>query len=102
MLNNLGCIAVDRFKNTHKLFSSSYLYKHKSIPKSYFIKLDQVYSNVKEKNFDNYLDKNGNLSKSTLSLRVYAYQLINKFVNLDAKITELKKLEDPDEEMEVW
>ena len=29
MLNNLGCIAVDRFKNTHKLFSSSYLYKHK-------------------------------------------------------------------------
>ena len=55
---------------------------------------------MKERNFDNYLEKNENLSESTLSLRVYGYQLINKFVNLDSKITEVKKLDDPDEEME--
>ena len=55
---------------------------------------------MKDKNFENYLEKNDNLSKSTLSLRVYGYQLINKFVNLDSKIKEFKKLNDPDEEME--
>jgi len=55
---------------------------------------------LKEKNFENYLEKNDNLSKSTLSLRVYGYHLINKFVNLDSKIIEFKKLTDPDEEME--
>jgi len=55
---------------------------------------------MKDKNFENYLEKNDNLSESTLSLRVYGYQLINKFVNLDSKIIEFKKLNDPDEEME--
>ena len=55
---------------------------------------------MKEKNFENYLEKNNNLSKSTLSLRIYGYQLINKFVNLEYKIIEFKKLDDPDEEME--
>jgi len=55
---------------------------------------------LKEKNFENYLEKNNNLSGSTLSLRIYGYRLINKFVNLDSKIIEFKKLEEPDEEME--
>jgi integrase len=55
---------------------------------------------MKEKNFENYLEKNNNLSKSTLTLRIYGYQLINKFVNLESKIIEFKKLDDPDEEME--
>ena len=55
---------------------------------------------MKEKNFENYLEKNNNLSGASLSLRTYGYQLINKFVNLDSKITEFKKLNDPDEEME--
>jgi len=55
---------------------------------------------VKEKNFKNYLEKNNNLSESTLFLREYGYQLINKFVNLDEKINEFKKLDEPDEEME--
>ena len=55
---------------------------------------------MKEKNFENYLEKNNNLSGSTLSLRIYGYRLINKFVNLDSKIIEFKKLEEPDEEME--
>jgi hypothetical protein len=45
---------------------------------------------VKEKNFENYLDKNENLSESTLALRVYGYQLINKFVNLDSIIKEIR------------
>jgi hypothetical protein len=45
---------------------------------------------VKEKNFENYLDKNENLSESTLSLRVYGNQLINKFVNLDSIIKEIR------------
>ena len=55
---------------------------------------------MKEKNFKNYLEKNNNLSESTLFLREYGYQLINKFVNLDEKINEFKKLDEPDEEME--
>jgi len=55
---------------------------------------------VKEKNFENFLEKNNNLSKSTLTLRIYGYHLINKFVNLESKIIEFKKLDDPDEEME--
>jgi hypothetical protein len=55
---------------------------------------------VKDKNFKNYLEKNNNLSESTLFLREYGYQLINKFVNLDEKINEFKKLDEPDEEME--
>ena len=55
---------------------------------------------MKEKTFENYLEKNNNLSKSTLYLRVYGYQLINKFTNLDDKIIEFKKLDEPDEEME--
>ncbi len=55
---------------------------------------------MKEKNFENYLEKNNNLSRASLSLRTYGYQLINKFVNLDSKIIEFKKLDDPDEEME--
>ena len=50
---------------------------------------------MKEKNFENYLEKNNNLSGSTLSLRIYGYRLINKFVNLDSKIIEFKKLEEP-------
>jgi len=55
---------------------------------------------VKEKNFKNYIKKNNNLSESTLFLREYGYQLINKFVNLDSKIKEFKELDDPDDEME--
>ena len=55
---------------------------------------------MKEKNFENYLEKNNNLSEASLSLRTYGHQLINKFVNLDSKITEFKKLDEPDEEME--
>ena len=55
---------------------------------------------MKEKNFENYLEKNNNLSKSTLTLSIYGYPLINKFVNLESKIIEFKKLDDPDEEME--
>ena len=55
---------------------------------------------MKDKNFKNYLEKNNNLSESTLFLREYGYQLINKFVNLDEKINEFKKLDEPDEEME--
>lgn len=55
---------------------------------------------MKDKNFENYLEKNNNLSRASLSLRTYGYQLINRYVNLDSKIIEFKKLEDPDEEME--
>jgi hypothetical protein len=55
---------------------------------------------MKEKNFENCLEKNNTLSKSTLELRIYGYQLINKFVNLDEKISESKKFDEPDEEME--
>lgn len=55
---------------------------------------------MKEKNFENYLEKNNNLSGSTLSLRTYGYRLINRYVNLDSKIIEFKKLDEPDEEME--
>ena len=45
---------------------------------------------MKDKNFKNYLEKNNNLSESTLFLREYGYQLINKFVNLDEK-NDIKK-----------
>jgi len=55
---------------------------------------------MKEKNFENYLDKNNNLSRASLSLRTYGYRLINRYVNLDSKIIEFKKLDEPDEEME--
>ena len=55
---------------------------------------------MKEKNFENYLEKNNNLSINALELRIYGYPLINKFVNLDEKISEFKKLDESDEEME--
>jgi len=55
---------------------------------------------VKEKTFDNYLEKNDNLSESTMTLRIYGYKLINKFVDLESKILEFKKLEYSDDEME--
>jgi len=57
-------------------------------------------SALKEKNFDNYLEKNSNLSKSLLDLRKYGYQLINEYVDLESTIIKFKKLDDPDEEME--
>jgi len=55
---------------------------------------------MKKKNFENYLEKNNNLSRATLSLRIYGCKLINEYVDLESKIIEFKKLDDPDEEME--
>ncbi len=57
-------------------------------------------SALKEKNFNNYLEKISNLSKSVHDMRKYGYQLINDYVDLESKIIEFKKLDDPDEEME--
>ncbi len=50
---------------------------------------------MKEKNFENYLEKNNNLSRATLSLRIYGCKLINEYVDLESKIIEFKKLDDP-------
>jgi len=55
---------------------------------------------MKVKNFDNFLEKNSNLSKSFIDVLNYGNTLINEFVDLNSKITEFKKLEEPDEEME--
>ena len=55
---------------------------------------------MKEKNFENYLEKNNNLTRATLSLRIYGIKLINSYVDLESKIIEFKKLNEPDEEME--
>ncbi len=55
---------------------------------------------MKEKTFENFLDKKSNLSKSSLWLLRYGNKLINEYVDLESKIKQVKPLEDPDEEME--
>ncbi|MFQ5440942.1 MAG: tyrosine-type recombinase/integrase [Nitrosopumilaceae archaeon] len=55
---------------------------------------------VKEKSFENYLEKNQNLSESTLWSRKHSVKLFNEFVDLDAKIKQFKNADEPDEEME--
>jgi len=55
---------------------------------------------MKVKNFDNFLEKNSNLSKSFIDVLQYGNKLINEYVDLEAKIKKYKNLKDPDEEME--
>jgi hypothetical protein len=57
-------------------------------------------NSVKEKSFENYLEKNQNLSESTLWSRKHSVKLFNEFTDLDAKIKQFKKADEPDEEME--
>jgi len=62
--------------------------------------LKQAQDTVKEKNFENFLDKKSNLSTSSIWLLRYGNNLINEYVNLESKIKQVKSLKDPDEEME--
>jgi integrase len=55
---------------------------------------------MKDKSFENFMEKNKTLSDSAIWFKKYSYQLINQFVDLDSKISKIKKLEEPDEEME--
>ena len=56
--------------------------------------MKQAKTIVKEKNWANFLIKNHHLSESSIEKKQYGYDLINKYVDLDAKIKEFKLLED--------
>ena len=62
--------------------------------------MKQAKTIVKERNWANFLIKNQHLSEPSIEKKQYGYDLINKYVDLDAKIKEFKLLEDPDGEME--
>ncbi len=62
--------------------------------------MKQVQNTVKEKTFENFLDKKSNLSQSSIWLLKYGNKLINEYVDLELKIKQVKSLKDPDEEME--